>query len=106
MRSLTSEELSTGGGVREAVRRRRFAGSTSTVAPGFIQADLTILPRRHALDFLAYCDTNSAALPLLAVSEPGAPFLPGLGADLDVRTDVPGYLVFEQGVQTAHSSQT
>ncbi|MFK5057876.1 D-glutamate cyclase family protein, partial [Klebsiella pneumoniae] len=35
--------------------------------------------------------------PLLAVSEVGDPMLPTLGADIDIRTDVPRYRVYRDG---------
>jgi uncharacterized protein YcsI (UPF0317 family) len=38
---------------------------------------------------------------VLAIGESGAPFLPTLGQDVDVRTDVPRYLVFEHGIEVA-----
>ena len=35
--------------------------------------------------------------PLLAVSKPGQALLPTLGADIDIRTDVPQYRVWRDG---------
>ncbi len=40
---------------------------------------------------------NARACPVLAVSEAGDPHLPALGADLDLRTDLPSYRVFHDG---------
>jgi uncharacterized protein YcsI (UPF0317 family) len=62
-----------------------------------VQGNLVILPERLASDFSRFCQRNPKACPLLAVSEPGAAELPELGADLDVRTDVPRYRVFRGG---------
>ena len=40
---------------------------------------------------------NLKPCPLLAVSEPGDPYLPNLGTDLDIRTDLPRYRVWRHG---------
>lgn len=56
------------------------------------------MPAALAIDFLRFCQRNPKPCPLLAVSEPGQPTLPSLGADLDIRTDVPRYRVWREGV--------
>jgi uncharacterized protein YcsI (UPF0317 family) len=58
---------------------------------------VVILPRALADPFLRYCQLNPKPCPLLAVSEPGDPMLPRLGADIDIRTDVPRYRVWRRG---------
>ena len=83
--------------VRRAIRERRHAGHTAGLAPGHVQGNVVILPREYAGDFRLFCERNPKPCPLLAVSEPGNPRLPGLGADLDIRTDVPLYRVFKEG---------
>src|SRR6185295_8224588 len=62
-----------------------------------VQANLCILPKHDAEDFLRYCQRNPKPCPLLAVTEPGDPRLPQLGADLDLRTDLPSYRVWRDG---------
>ncbi len=85
----------------EALRRRiragKYAGHTAGFADGFVQANVCILPKAWADEFLLYCQRNPKPCPLLAVSDPGDPRLPELGADLDIRTDVPAYCVFRDG---------
>ena len=56
-----------------------------------------ILPQALALDFLRFAQANPKPCPVLAVSEPGDPRLPGLGEDLDIRTDLPKYRVWRHG---------
>jgi uncharacterized protein YcsI (UPF0317 family) len=41
---------------------------------------------------------NPLPCPLLAVGEPGQPALPALGGDIDIRTDLPRYCLFRDGV--------
>ena len=62
-----------------------------------MQANLVILPMALAHDFLRFAQANPKPCPVLAVSEPGDPRLPGLGADLDIRSDLPRYRVWRRG---------
>jgi uncharacterized protein YcsI (UPF0317 family) len=82
---------------RHAIRAGRWTAHTSGMAEGHVQGNVVILPREHADDFLRYCQRNPKPCPVLAVSEPGQPILPALGADLDIRTDVPRYRVWREG---------
>ncbi len=95
--ALQSLPIETGVSVRHAVRAGQWSGHTSGVAPHFVQANLVILPKDLGHDFLLYCQRNPKPCPLLAVSEPGNPRLPRLGADLDIRTDLPRYRVWRRG---------
>lgn len=88
----------TGLDARLAVRSGKWRGHTSGMAPNYVQGNVAILPEHLANDFLRFCQRNPKSCPLLAVSEPGDPRLPGLGADLDIRTDVAGYRVWRNGV--------
>lgn len=83
---------------RLAMRHGRHDGHTAGMAPGHVQGNLVILPQAQAGDFLRFCQRNPQACPLLAVSEPGDPRLPQLGADLDIRSDLPRYRVWRDGV--------
>ena len=83
--------------VRQRIRRGEISGHTSSLAPGCVQGNVVILPAELATDFLRFCQANPKPCPLLAVSEPGNPALPALGADIDIRSDVPRYRVFRNG---------
>ncbi len=80
--------------LRREIRAGRFTGPTTGHAGGYLQGNLAVLPAALAGDFLAYCTRNPKPCPLLGVSEPGSGAIPALGADLDLRTDVPLYRVF------------
>ena len=84
---------------RRAVREGRHRRNTAGIAGGYVQGNVCILPREYAEDFRLFCERNPKPCPLLAMSQPGDPRLPQLGADLDMRTDVPRYRVFRDGVQ-------
>lgn len=79
-------------------RSGRITGPTANLAPGHVQANLAILPNALASDFLRFCQRNPKSCPLLAVSEPGDPSLPELGIDIDIRSDIPRYRVWQNGV--------
>jgi uncharacterized protein YcsI (UPF0317 family) len=83
--------------LRQAIRDGAFRQPTSGYCGDYAQANLVILPRQHAADFLLFCQRNPRACPLLAVGEPGQWSIPRLGTDLDIRSDVPGYNVYRNG---------
>jgi uncharacterized protein YcsI (UPF0317 family) len=82
---------------RAEIRAGRWVSHTSGLARDQVQGNVVILPGALAGDFLRYCQRNPKPCPLLAVSEPGDPMLPGLGADIDIRSDVPRYRVWRHG---------
>ena len=84
---------------RAAVRGGAWRGPTRAVAPGHVQCNLVVLPVRWAQGFGAWCAANPAVAPVLARSLPGDPRLPALGAEVDVRTDLPRYRVFRDGAE-------
>ena len=82
---------------RAAIRAGTWVTHTSGVADDHVQGNVVILPQALADDFLRYCQRNPKPCPVLAVSEVGVPLLPQLGADIDIRTDVPRYRVWRNG---------
>jgi uncharacterized protein YcsI (UPF0317 family) len=83
--------------LRQAIRAGHFRGLTTGHAPGYVQANLAIVPFEAAEEFVAFCRANARACPVLAVGRPGEPNLPALGKDLDVRRDLPAYRVYRDG---------
>ena len=87
--------------VRLAARAGELATPTAGLAPGYLQANLAIVPKGAADDFLRFCVRNPKPCPLVGIGEPGDPRLLGLGFDLDIRTDLPRYRVFRNGLVEA-----
>ncbi len=83
--------------LRHKVRSGEFRLPTSGYCGPYAQANLVILPQAHADEFLRFCQRNPRACPLLAVGEPGQWNLPRLGADMDLRSDIPGYNIYRGG---------
>ncbi|TKT69276.1 DUF1445 domain-containing protein [Aquamicrobium sp. LC103] len=83
--------------LRGTIRLGAYRGSTSGLASDRLQANLIILPRAVAGDFLRFCKRNPKPLPLVGVSRTGEPAIDSLGT-MDLRTDVPRYDVYRFGV--------
>jgi len=62
-----------------------------------LQANLVILPRDWAFDFLLFCQRNPKPCPLLDVTEAGDPEPRHIAPGADVRTDLPTYRIWEHG---------
>lgn len=83
--------------LRSEIRAGRHTGPTAGLAAGWVQANVVILPAAAAGDFADFCRKNARACPLLdqiTAGDPHPPTTPGA----DLRTDVPRYRVFRDGV--------
>ena len=90
--------MSTSAEIRAHCRTNDFTRQTSGLAPGYVQCNVVILPAQDAEQFAACCKRNPQPCPLVATSRhPGAADLPELGDDIDIRTDLPRYRIWEHG---------
>ena len=89
--------LTTPKGVRQETRQNRWSRPTAGLAPGYVQANLIVLPEAWAYDFLLFAQRNPKPCPALEVTDSGSPEprLTAPGADL--RTDLPKYRVWRHG---------
>lgn len=87
----------TGAEVRSACRKGHLGGPTPGLALGYVQANLVILPKDWAFDFLLFCQRNPKPCPLLDVTEPGDPEPKIAAPGSDLRTDLPAYRVWKDG---------
>src|SRR5262252_4174365 len=97
MSAVLDRGVEAGARERSRIRAGDFFGTTAGLAPGNVQANLVVLPKVLAHDFLRFAQANPRPCPVLAVSEPGDPRLPCLGEDLDIRSDLPRYRVWRRG---------
>jgi uncharacterized protein YcsI (UPF0317 family) len=67
------------------------------LALGYVQANLVILPREWAFDFLLFCQRNPRACPLLETTEPGQTEAVQTAPGSDLRTDLPAYRLWRDG---------
>ncbi len=87
--------------LRHKIRSGEHNTNTSGFCHGYLQCNLVMLPKDWAADFLKFCQLNQKPCPLISVSEnPGDTHLHDLAEDLDLRTDIPSYRIFKDGVMT------
>ena len=82
------------------VRMLIRSGAVVQPTSGYAQANLVILPKELAYDFLLFCQRNPRSCPLLEVTDVGSRSLRYLAKDADIATDIPKYRVYENGVLT------
>jgi uncharacterized protein YcsI (UPF0317 family) len=94
---LKISEGITGPEARMMIRQGNWRKPTAGLAPGFVQANLVILPRQLAYDFLLFAQRNPKPCPVIEVTDTGSsePKLSAPGADL--RTDIPRYRIYQDG---------
>lgn len=83
--------------LRARIRAGEIIGPTAGMAKGYTQANLAILKKEHAFDFLLFCQRNPKSCPLVDVTEIGS-YTPSLiGNEADIRTDIPKYRIYKDG---------
>lgn len=82
--------------LRAECRAGRYTRPTSGIAPGYVQANLMVVPREAAFEFLLFCQRNPKPCPVVEVLEPGCTE-PACARGADVRTDLPRYRVYQAG---------
>ncbi|KAI9729367.1 MAG: hypothetical protein M1834_006891 [Cirrosporium novae-zelandiae] len=111
MGSLSPISTETAYDVRQQCRFGSLQSPTAGWAPGYIQANLLVLPSKAAKDFSDLCARNPVPCPLLAYTPIGNSKVviassnnAGLGGkkkiftqDFDIRTDIPKYNVYRDG---------
>src|SRR3954453_17312697 len=87
----------TGAEVRSLARAGEWSGPTAGLAMGYVQANLVVVPRDLAFDFLLFCQRNPKPCPLLEVVEAGQAEPKATAPGADLRTDLPRYRVYRHG---------
>lgn len=95
--TVTDYATMTGEEIRALCRSNSFDLTTAGIANGFMQTNLVVLPDDLAADFETFCLHNPKPCPLLEMLEPGDYRPKTLATKADVRTDLPGYCVYENG---------
>ncbi len=84
--------------LRQLMRRGELARPTAGMAKGYVQANLAIVPRDLAYDFLLFAQRNPKPCPVLDVTGPGSPEPRLVAPGADLRYDVPKYRIYKNGV--------
>lgn len=91
-------ETMTGEQIRQRIRTGEIVGPTAGMASGYTQANLVILPKEDAYDFLLFCQRNKKSCPVLDVTDVGSPEPIEIAQGADVRTDLPKYRIYRDGI--------
>ena len=86
--------------IRADIRNRRLTGTTAGLGQNHVQANLAILPRAQAYDFLLFCQRNPRPCPLIEVTDEGNPEPVAAAPGADLRTDIAKYRIYEHGKLT------
>lgn len=86
--------------IRNLIRAQKITGQTSGMCAGYAQANLCILPKDLAFDFLLFCTRNPRPCPLLEVGNAGSRQIRDMAENADVATDFPKYRIWKNGVLT------
>lgn len=87
--------------VRRLCREGAFDGLTAGVAMGRVQANLVVVEKAIAFEFLLFCQRNPKPCPILDVTEAGETEPRAIAPGADIRTDLPRYRVWRDGVLEA-----
>lgn len=82
--------------IRYRIRTGEHTGPTSGISGDKVQANLAILPKKYAFDFLLFAMRNHKPVPIIEVLEAGE-FVSRYGKNSDIRTDVPLYNIYKDG---------
>ncbi|MFQ5878721.1 MAG: putative hydro-lyase [Dehalococcoidia bacterium] len=85
------------GELRELIRAGEWVRPTAGLVPGYAQANLVVLPKELAFDFILFCQRNPRPCPLLEVLDLGAYGPKQMAAGADLRTDLPKYRIYQDG---------
>ncbi len=85
---------------RALIRDGQITTPTSGMCPGYAQANLVVLPREQAYDFLLFAQRNPKPCPILEVSDMGSRTLKKIAPSADIARDIPRYRVYENGELT------
>lgn len=86
--------------VRSLIREGKITTPTAGMCGGYAQANLVILPKELAYDFLLFAQRNPKACPILEVMDEGSRLVKYMAKDSDIAMDLPKYRVYEYGELT------
>ena len=83
--------------VRKLIREGKIVKPTSGMCAGYAQANLVVLPKDLAYDFLLFAQRNPKPCPILEVSDVGSRTLKKIAKDCDIAKDIPKYRIYKKG---------
>lgn len=82
---------------RQLIRKGELTQPTSGISKGHVQANLAILPKELAFDFLVFAQRNPKPCPILDVTNVGDPEPKLMAPGGDLRYDLAKYRIYKKG---------
>jgi len=87
--------------IRRDIRAGKLTGATCGLGQNYVQANLAVLPKDYAYDFLLFCQRNPRPCPLIEVTDVGSAEPAGVAPGADLRTDIAKYRIYKDGALAA-----
>lgn len=87
----------TGATIRQLARVGTMTTGTGGLASGYHQANLAIVSKEYAHEFMVFCHRNPKPCPLLDVTEVGGTEFKYAAPGSDVLSDLPAYCIYRNG---------
>src|SRR5574344_3067657 len=81
--------------VRALIRSGKIASQTSGMCAGYAQANLCVLPREYAYDFLLFTQRNPKSCPVLEVTDTGSRILKKIAPGAGIAREIPKYRIWQ-----------
>jgi uncharacterized protein YcsI (UPF0317 family) len=94
---LDTPKVTTGREARTMIRQGKWRKPTAGLAPGYVQANLVVLPQELAYSFLLFAQRNPKPCPVIEVTDAGSPEPKLTAPGADLRTDIPAYRIYRDG---------
>src|SRR2546422_4132421 len=89
--------------IRRDIRNGKLTGITAGLGQNHVQANLAVLPKDVAYDFLLFCQRNPRPCPPLEVTDVGSAPPAGVAPGADLRTHLPRYRIYTRSEE--HTSE-
>lgn len=83
--------------VRKMIRDGKWDRPTSGMCEGYVQANLVVLSKDLAYDFLVFAQRNPKPCPILDVTEPGQTEPKLIAPGANIASDIPRYRIWKNG---------
>lgn len=83
--------------VRQIIREGQWTAPTPGMCAGHVQANMIVLPKDWAYDFMVFAQRNPIPCPILDITEPGDKEARIMAPGSDVAKDIPRYRIWENG---------
>ena len=81
--------------IRKLISEGKITGPTAGMSGGYAQANLVIIPKKYAYDFLLFTQRNPRSCPILEVGDVGDRYLKTIAPGCDIAKEIPKYRLYE-----------